>query len=72
MKHDLEALMDRNDAVSSVRVPPGYQVTLYEDDGQKGESITFEGYLDDFSQDACQQVPKSLKDKTSSIVVKKL
>ena len=30
---DLERKMEMSDAVTSVRVPPGYQVTLYEDDG---------------------------------------
>ena len=60
-RHGVGALTIGNDQVSSLWVPPGVKVTLYEHDGQQGRSKSFTsnaGYVgDDFN------------DQTSSLVI---
>lgn len=49
-----------NDAVTSIRIPSGYQVTLYSDDNFQGERVT---YTSDIN------LPTNWNDKVSSVLV---
>ncbi|WP_143305385.1 family 16 glycosylhydrolase [Chitinophaga vietnamensis] len=53
-----------NDDISAVTVPPGYSITLYENDNFQGQSLTLTADAD------C--LDASMNDKTSSIKVSKL
>jgi len=54
-----------NDYISSVKVPSGYKVTLYEHDEYKGTSLVL-------TQDNPCLVKNNFNDKTSSIKVEKI
>ena len=60
------------DAVTSVRVPSGYELILYDDDGRMGLNSTITGMSDEYGQDECQSIKGYMKGKTSSLVVTKL
>ena len=61
---DILAAGIKNDAISSLKVPSGYKVTLYNDADFKGSSK-------DFTSDA-SYVGDDLNDKTSSIKIEKI
>ena len=60
------------DAVTSVRVPSGYELILYDGDGRMGLFSTITGMSDEYGQDECQSIKDYMKGKTSSLVVTKL
>ena len=66
-RYDMGELGIGNDQLSSVKVPKGLGVTLYEHQGFSGRSITF---TKDAAYDVIQE--KDFNDKTSSILVFKL
>ena len=60
-----------NDDISSVLIPQGYSVELYEDDGFSGSSTVMNGPLWN-SQDflmSCQNMPSGWNDSVSSLKV---
>ncbi|MDF2514893.1 MAG: hypothetical protein K0R59_189 [Sphingobacterium sp.] len=62
---DLFSLGVSNDQLSSVRIPAGYRVTLYENDNFTGNSISLNGNTIDLST-------LKFNDQTSSIVIERL
>ncbi len=64
-RYDVAQLAIGNDAVSSVRVPPHWRVTLYQDGGFSGETRIL-------TSDTPTLVDLNFNDQTSSIVVERM
>ena len=59
--HDWNGLGIPNDALSSLRLPGGWSITLYENSGYKGRSTTYNGSIN------C--LPADWNDRVSSVIV---
>jgi len=69
-KSDIIYWNSENDKVSGVRVPVGYTLTIYHDDGFTGNTDVFEGMEDDDGYMVCQRC-SSVCDQMTSLVMRK-
>jgi len=67
---DLSSLNYPNDTATSIMVPEGYTVTLFQDDGFKGSSKTIQGKMASTGFLECQYM-WDFSDKASSAVIVK-
>ena len=68
---DLQYAGLRNDKLSSITVPAGYLVELYEHFFYAEEQVVVGAYKDSSEEMVCVPIKAELNDKTSSLIIKR-